>query len=544
MKAKLLLPLLIIIFASCASHDKQNRHYYTQIAPKHLKKDVRYVQKQLQKMHPDLYWYISKEQLNNKFDSLKNKLTAPLTPNEFFMEMSPVVASVHQGHMSMSMVNLTSPDSLKKKYRGSVHPLENFEYEFHNNKLYIKKIRTNNDTVLQTGTEILTINDIKPQDVFLKYRKTFTSDGYNQTAIPKFFSRRFNSYIVGEIGFVDSVRLHVSCADSTFYHTVSRTFKKQHKDLEKQTDSLSSIVQKKDTVTQKTLTKSELKAKKIAEKQQRKELNRKKRWFGYNEKSKTFVKNVSYPVANDSTIAILKINGFSEGKIKVYETIFSELTHHNVTALIIDLRGNPGGRLNDIYRLSQYLNDSTYRFIQPATITSRTAFFNIFKGQSVAAKILGAPFISAFAGIRGLSAKRTEDGTLLLPLKSSKETKPKPLNYKNDLYVITDGMTFSAAAIISSHLKGRNRATFVGNETGGTFNGTVAGMMPVLKLPHSKLKLRVGLMTIRPEEQTSPDGYGVLPDVKIIPDINEIINEDDPELQWILEDISQKRSVL
>src|SRR5690554_7777955 len=91
-------------------------------------------------------------------------------------------------------------------------------------------------------------------------------------------------------------------------------------------------------------------------------------------------------------------------------------------------------------------------------------------------------------------------------------------------------MTFSAAAIISSHLKGRNRATFVGNETGGTFNGTVAGMMPILKLPYSKLKLRVGLMTIRPEEQISPDGYGVLPDVKIIPDINEIINEDDPEL--------------
>src|SRR5690554_3934030 len=104
-------------------------------------------------------------------------------------------------------------------------------------------------------------------------------------------------------------------------------------------------------------------------------------------------------------------------------------------------------------------------------------------------------------------------------------------------------MTFSEAAIISSHLKGRNRATFVDNETGGTFNGTVAGMMPILKLPYSKLKLRVGLMTIRPEEQTNPEGFGVKPDVKIIPDINEIINEDDPELQWILKDISKKRSV-
>src|SRR5690554_8188724 len=106
MKAKLLLPLLIIIFASCASHDKQNRHYYTQIAPKHLKKDVRYVQKQLQKMHPDLYWYISKEQLNNKFDSLKNKLTAQLTPNKFLMKLSRLLPSFHKEKRIIIMLNL------------------------------------------------------------------------------------------------------------------------------------------------------------------------------------------------------------------------------------------------------------------------------------------------------------------------------------------------------------------------------------------------------------------------------------------------------
>lgn len=543
MKTKLLL-FLLIIFASCASHDKQNRHYYTQIAPEDLKKDVTYVQKQLKKMHPDLYWYISEEQLDYKFDSLKNKLTEPLTPNEFFMKISPIVAAVHQGHMSMGMVNLTSPDSLKKKYKGSKHPLDGFDFEYHNDKLYIKNIYSKKDTVLQTGSEIVSINDLKPQDIFHKYRKTFTSDGYNQTAIPKFFGRRFTNYLIAEIGFADSLNLHISCADSVFYHTLTRTFKTKPKKLDKPTDSLA-MEQKKDTLsTQKEWTKEALKARKIAKKAERKALKRKKKWFGYDEKSKTFVKSVSYPVANDNTIALLKITGFSEGKIKVYDTIFSELAHNKVASLIIDLRGNPGGRLNEVYRLSQYLNDSTYHFIQPAAITKRTSFFNIFKGKSVAAKILGAPFIGAFASIRGLSAKRAEDGSLQLPLKSSKLTKPKPFNYQNDLYVITDGMTFSAAAIISSHLKGRKRAVFVGNETGGTFNGTVAGMMPVLKLPHSKLKVRVGLMTVKPEQQTDIEGFGVQPDVKILPNIDEVINEDDPELQWILEDIAKKRSVL
>ncbi len=544
---KLLLTLLTLFLFACASHDKQNKHYYSKIAPSKLKKDVTNVQKQLVKMHPDLYWYISKEDLNKKFDSLSKTLNEPFTPNEFFFKISPIVASVHQGHMGVSMVTLTSPDSLKKKYKGSVNPLENFEYEYLNNKLFIKKNKSKTDTILQVGTEIVDINGIKPLDVLKKYRSTFTSDGYNESGIPKFFARRLNSFYVNELGFVDSIKINAVCADRMFYHTVKRTFKeskKSKKDLalkEKDTLKNTKIVQK-DTLPK--LSKKEQKIKNKAIAQQNKKAYKKQRLFGYNYKSKTYSKEIIFPVASDSTISILKIRDFSDGKIKVYDCIFSTIKKHNVQNLIIDLRGNPGGRLNEIHKLAQYLNDTTFVFTQPATITKRTTYFNLLKGKSPVTTFFSIPFVTIYSTIRGLKASRNDLGELKVPIKSSRITKPKSLNYKNNLYVITDGMTFSAAAIISSHLKGRNRALFVGDETGGTFNGTVAGVMPIVKLPHSKLKLRVGLMTIKPEQQTEKEGYGVLPDVYIKPTEEDFLSEKDVELEYILNRLKSNKNAL
>jgi hypothetical protein len=42
--------------------------------------------------------------------------------------------------------------------------------------------------------------------------------------------------------------------------------------------------------------------------------------------------------------------------------------------------------------------------------------------------------------------------------------------------------SFSASSLISSNLKVQ-KSNFVGEETGGAFNGTVVGFMPVVELP-------------------------------------------------------------
>lgn len=485
---------LLLILASCASNDKNNKLYFTKIKVDDLKKDVKFVQKKLIKMHPNLYWYISEKALNYKFDSLNKTIIEPLTANEFYLKLSPVVAAVHQGHMNINLMQLKPADAIKKKYKYSTNPLEHFEYSYWNEKLYITKNKSEKDSLIQIGSEVLAINGITPQMLFNKYNKSLTADGYNKTGIPKFFARRINSLYATELGFLDSISIDLLCANVLSKQIVQRKFKdlnvKKKKDNKQPKDSISeSSTRKQDTIAEKKISKAEKKALANAKSKEAKNDYKHKQLFGYDYKTKEFEKEISYPNTSNKSTAVLKIRGFSESRIKVYDTIFTEFKNNNVQNLIIDLRGNPGGRINDIYKLSQFLNDTTYKFVKPAIVTNRLTFFNTIRGKSVVQTFFSIPFTTIFATIRAVKTYRSDDGKILYPMKSSKITNPKTNNYKNNLYVITDGMTFSAAAIISSHLKGRNRAIFVGEETSGTFNGTVAGMMPRVKLPNSETKI-------------------------------------------------------
>ena len=120
---------------------------------------------------------------------------------------------------------------------------------------------------------------------------------------------------------------------------------------------------------------------------------------------------------------------------------------------------------------------------------------------------------------------------------SIKKEAPNELNYKGKIYVLINGNSFSASSLLSTHLKSNKRATFVGEETGGAFNGTVAGIYKTYQLPTSKIKVRMGLMQIEAHQKQSPDGYGIKPDVKIVPTVEDRKMNRDAELEWVLKDI-------
>ena len=105
-----------------------------------------------------------------------------------------------------------------------------------------------------------------------------------------------------------------------------------------------------------------------------------------------------------------------------------------------------------------------------------------------------------------------------------------------------NGSSFSASSIISAKFKADQLATLVGEETGGANDGTVAGIYSTQKLPNSKLKLLIGLFLIQPNIEFSNTMKGVTPNVEIIPTLEEILQKKDVQLNWILNDISSKKT--
>jgi C-terminal processing protease CtpA/Prc len=114
------------------------------------------------------------------------------------------------------------------------------------------------------------------------------------------------------------------------------------------------------------------------------------------------------------------------------------------------------------------------------------------------------------------------------------------MHYNGKMYVLINGNSFSASSLISTHLKANNRAIFVGEETGGAYNGTVAGIFKNYQLPNTKIKVRMGLMQIEAPQKQSPDGYGIKPDITILPKLTDRQLNIDTELDWILKDIHKQ----
>jgi hypothetical protein len=508
-----------LFFFGCASVEKHNEKRSRNIPVAQLQKDIDYVECKLHKLHPSLDLYLTKEQLSYKFDSIRAVVNKPMTSKEFYFVISPVIASVHQGHMSMfPMSKRYSNKELKRAKKAGEGPLSQFKYDWEDNKLYIIK-NNSKEKDIQIGTEIVSIKGVKPQQIYQQYKQSITSDGYNTTFKRKYFLRRFTIYLTEEIDLNDSLTFELKFKDSLYTKVIARkkTEKKVNALLSKQSPKL---------VASKSKSKTERKNKKV---------------FGYDAKTKEYSKSLRF-IGKDTTVAYLKINNFTEGIFrKAYKSIFDSIKKVESKTLIIDLRDNPGGRMSDIHNLYSYLTNEKYAMIQPAIVTSKTSlwraglFANVPKLMYPVAGV-SYPFFMSYTFFK---TKKADDGTFYCNSYASKVKEPNPNNFKGKIYVLINGGSFSASCLLSSALKANKDVTFVGEETGGDFNGTVAGFMPQLTLPNSRIKWRLGLLDIRPVNQTKVIGHGIYPDKEIIQTVEDKINGKDPELEWILKEIGK-----
>jgi carboxyl-terminal processing protease len=181
------------------------------------------------------------------------------------------------------------------------------------------------------------------------------------------------------------------------------------------------------------------------------------------ERAKITVDNVTWERLPGTTIAHLRITAFSKGAAQDLEETLGEIRRQEVAGLVLDLRSNPGGLLDDAVEVaSQFLESG-----------------NVLLEKDAQGQITPVP------------------------------VRPGGVAVDIPLVVLIDQGTASAAEIVAGALQDAGRATIVGQTTFGT--GTVLNEFPLSD--DSVLLLAV-------QEWLTPDGrviwhQGLAPDVVV-----------------------------
>lgn len=502
--------LFILFLTSCLSVRKHNEQQSVCIPPEKLKEDVDFAYSKLKEMHPQLYWYISKEKLDHKFDSIKTTINEPLTPLQFYFKLQPVIADIREGHLSLRIPSKRITKKEIKALENKKGMFSRFEYYVKNDQLFIIE---NKDSIehIKPGTEILTIDKIPVSDYLKRYKRLISSDGFNTTFQNYFLKDLFFNYYVAEKGYEDRATLE------TLYKGEKKTYQ----------------------LTRESKSENDLKKDK-----ENKKRNQEKKVNDYVAFSNSYNRNFKF-LDKDSMIAYIKVKSFSSDySRKFYDETFKKINSAKSDYLIINVKNNYGGSLDEINNLYSYLSPEPYTLVKPSQVASKISPLktNYFRKTSLLQYAFKGLTYPTFFFAQTFSTYK-KDGKFYYKMKSDKESKPNKDVFKGKVFVLINGGSFSASSIITAKLKNDKKATLVGEETGGANDGTVAGFYSYQKLPNSKIDLPIGLLLVQPNITFIHTKKGVIPDVMVTETIQDIIDKKDPEMDWVMNEIGKEKEI-
>jgi len=143
-----------------------------------------------------------------------------------------------------------------------------------------------------------------------------------------------------------------------------------------------------------------------------------------------------------------------------------------------------------------------------------------------------------------LTGRRNEDGRIHFRYFERHRFKPKEHNhFDGDIYLVTGGYTFSAAALVANTLKGQKNVTVVGEETGGGAYGNSAMHLPTVTLPNSGIRVTLPLYRLVINANHPKDGRGIFPDIEVKPSSDYIKRGVDGKLEKVRQLIIDNEAV-
>lgn len=475
--------LLLCLLSACATSYNPAQKYTTE----QLRHDFGIIRQALESGHPGMYRYTSKDSMDYWFEQTYRQLDKPMTEREFRVVINPLISYVRCGHTDVLAPKASA--RYYKKHKIKTIPLQTVAGE---SRVWISQ-NLSNDSTIRRGNELMAIDSVPVRSLIARMRDMHTSDGYNVSYKDNVIAGGFPNLYRYLYGDVDSVRVTIKDSLGKIRTTL-----------------LKPKVPQKNVIKAPSPTKPAPKPAKISK-------SDKKRTFKFS--------------TQDSTTALLDINTFSDKGAKLfYRKTFKTLTQKpQITNLIIDLRANGGGYSAASADLMSYVLNNPYKYYANAIARFRKPSFNKYLNQKFTRFVL-----------RSLHARSLPNGGMEHRW-SGKVFQPRKKNHFNgNVYVLTNGASFSAAAIFASVTQGQKRVTVIGRETGGGSHGCNANFMANLILPETKARIRFPLYKLTFDAPGPDIGRGVFPDVPVKYTNQELLKGKDLDMEKAYELIKKQ----
>ncbi len=445
----------------------------------------------LEYVHPRLYKYDDKRTVDARFDSLSGRINNDISGLDFLALVSKTNAAVRCGHLYTIPQGQLAKEVLVKK----VMP---FHIKILEDKIYILNDCSNSS--IRSGSQILTINGKSDRQIFDAIIPGIASDGYIQTRKLRLMERYFFYQFHG---FDLYYHLHVDRSD---------VFKIEYVEFG---------TNKRKAVTVKGISIDE-----------RQKILLKK--YSIDEAGWFKTPSPKFEINKQNDFALLTVSrSFYDKTIdpnfdSLLNSAFSQIKEERISNLILDLRSNEGGDehqqielisylYNKPFKLYQniYLSHLDFRPLKHVIIERDTSKLLYNNDDEYMRRINDNLWINNYEYSDNLMLKQPKDNVFI-----------------GKLYVITNGICFSSAADLVSDLKKTTDAVFIGEETGGTYEGPTGGDNIVIQLPNSKIMVRISPnIHIGHMYQKHPIGHGVLPTHPVKHTIKDIVDGKDLEME-------------
>lgn len=441
-----------------------------------LQNDFNLLRSRLQHDYPSLYRYNSKTAMTALFDSCYATLQNSTSDLAFFTMLKFLISQIKDGHLSCS------PSRELRQYLSNLRAYFPGRLRFINDKAYIFPARGNS---LPPGTEILAINKVP---------------------IPEIKNKLFQ-YIVGD-GHIETKKNHI--LGNYFYIYYFLAFGGQsHFDISYKTANGPDSMQRLEPVTE-----QELPA--IADDRKENKL-------------------LDLSITPDH-IAVLTIQSFDKTALaeagldfeNFLRTAFTRIRDQQIKKLAIDLRHNGGG--TDLYGslLYSYLTNNKFQYYKSLKAATNQFPFDQFKRNETSYNDLTPDLlIKTTAGNYQLKPAAHNNLQLISPAAN---------NYTHQVWFLVDGLSFSTTAEFCAIARSHQRGKFIGEETGGAYEGNTSGIQMDIVLPATQIRVSFGTiqynMAVRPGRHA---GRGIIPDYRVLPTIQDLLNKKDGQLERALE---------